>query len=216
MLPLIVWLADSFFSDQYIQPWIPRGPGKAAHVYDGWFSKIHGAIIMEDVVPPEDPLTPPGLPQNDIPNPLPLCQLSDWMFVVWQDFCGKKDKECIQNLRWVVHIGVTDYSCKNVALLVAGYQAGTSPKWKQYPAWQFNIPYQQPGSEQDPTWQNFKRAYNALLGCPNGFGVAHMLQQRQQDLGRQIIDEIMVFGTDADAAFPGELCLGWRISLPEQ
>ena len=66
---------------------------------------------------------------------------------------------------------------------------------------------------QYPTWPG--RQYNtnteggaALVGMPNGYGVAFMLAQRRASFGPRTIDHVRIFGNDH-----GQLTVGWHVNV---
>ena len=133
------------------------------------------------------------------PKPPPLRQFSDWMFVVWKIFCDD-DEDCIENLEWVIHTSVSNPSSIDVALLASGHELGTSLRdveWPEYPGYQF---------EENTADETERDNFNALVGCPNGWGTAYMLQQRQSSFDSKVIDRVHIIGNDED-----DLVILWHI-----
>ena len=127
------------------------------------------------------------------------------MFVAWKDYC-EGDTECIEDLEWVIHVGVTSPSSRDAALLATGHQLGQIPQWPPFPGYQFPIPDESvPPNEQDQTARD---NFNALVGCPNGLGVAFMLQQRQDAFNHMVIDRVHAFASDGN-----DLVIAWHIGL---
>ena len=173
--------------------------------YEAYVNTVDGFFIATLAFTPNK-LTPDGVP---VPDPPPLSRLSDWMFVVWQYACGgAANTACIQNLKWVVHINVQNPSTQNAAAKAIALPGNSRPKWEPYPGYQFVLPQEsRPDNAQD---QKNRAAFNAMVGCPNGYGIAYMLQQRQDTFTiastRQIVDQINVFGTDSAV-----MAIGWHI-----
>lgn len=204
-------LANLAVSDQYPQWW--RGEYVQGE-YEAWFSTERGAIVLVEATSPDEPFIPPAVSEEDVPNPPPLLRLSDWMFVLWQDFC-KMNAACIKKLNWVIHAGVTNPSSKKVAEESFGYKPGSKqpaifPAW---PGYQYYLPDEDdpedPDDPDDPadnqTPEN-RNNFNAQTGSPNGYGVAFLLQQRREDLRGKVIHQINIFGTDDNR----NLCLSWK------
>ena len=59
-----------------------------------------------------------------------------------------------------------------------------------------------------PGSQDTDQAAKALVGIPNGLGIAWMLLQHKKQFGPRTIDEVKVFGSDY-----GELCISWKIII---
>ena len=146
--------------------------------------------MVEDADAPWDPMLPASIPP---PNPPPLRRLSDWMYVVWADYCGN-DATHIAGLEWVIHLSVSNPSTLDVAMLVGGYEPWeATPEWPEYPGWKFSIP-----DERNPPPEVERDDFYALVGCPNGFGVAYMLQQRRSAFNKKVIDRVNVFSPDGE------------------
>ena len=176
--------------------------------YEAWLNAVDGAIVVTSIFAPEDPLSPPGAPN---PQPPPLRRFSDWLFVVWKDFC-EDQPPCIQHLNWVIHHTVFNPSCEDAAtetLVNTGdddsddddsdhARRGTSYKWPSFPGTMFDIrnEFITPRTDAiDAAIENF----NAMVGCPNGYGLAYMLQQHQDSMGYKVIDQVYLFrGDDTD------------------
>lgn len=150
-------------------------------------------------------MIPDWVPENRRPTIPPLKRLSDWLFVVWQNVCGN-NKQCIKTLGWVIHVGVTDDSSKNAAKVACGFNGDS---WPAYPGYRFDIPDEDaPPNE----WDQRKRdGFNALTGCPNGYGTAFLLQQHREYFPRFVISQIDVFGEESF----GMLCLLYKMGPPE-
>lgn len=193
---------DPTFLDQYNQVWQENEEDREAE-YDGWFSKKNFVIIMWQIYSPSPPLNPPFVEPQYYPTPPPLSRYSDWMFLIWEDFCDY-DAHCVASLRWVVHRGVSNPSAKNVAKIVSDIDtAERDPIWRMYPGAEYELL-----NEEEPDNSDHNSDYfNALVGNPNGWGIALMLQQRKSDFLSRVINRVNVFGSDDDDI----LCMQWRI-----
>lgn len=120
-------------------------------------------------------MDPPGAAD---PNPNRLRRLSDYTFLVWQDAC-RSDHTCIQSLEWVIHDDVINSACEAVARYALQLEGVTSLS-----AW--------PGT----MFQTNTASGQALVGCPNGFGVAYMLGQNIIPFTPKTIDYVLVFADD--------------------
>ena len=116
-----------------------------------------------------DPKSPPG-------TPTPLNRLSDFAWVAYQDAC-KGNQQQLSGLRWIIHEAVTNRDCMAVAKYATGLDLGTFQAW--------------PGS----MFKMDSLAGQALLGCPDGKGVAWLVAQHATSgLGRKEIDSVAVYG----------------------
>ena len=171
---------------------------------------MDGVILVENINAPRDPLVPPNIPSYLAPNPPPLRRASDFLFVTWQNLCNTQrpnnPQACIKSLKWVIHKFVLNPSCNDAAEDTIGADPNSPLKWPPFPGYEFDIPIEsdEPETDDDKTKRD---NFNALVGCPNGSGIAFMLQQRQQVLGLMVIDRINLFGTDK----LGLLCMAYHI-----
>ena len=168
-----------------------------------------GVVVVDAILAPKDPIVPGYVPQSEYPNPPPLRRFSDWLFVSWQKFCNDENTD-VQSLQWVVHGTVTNPSCNDAALLAIGANRGDNVKWPPFPGHVFKLPNGDL-SPPDPDPNDEETAinnFNALVGCPNGYGTAFMLSQRQESLGHMGIDQVNVFGTNGI----GFLAMAWHLA----
>ena len=130
-----------------------------------------------------------------MPNPSPLRRLSDFMYLVYMDQCKQKII-CLQTLQYIIHYDVANtQSLETVSYILK------VPLSHQFPDWDHGYVYK-PGS------QDTDQAAKALVGIPNGLGIAWMLLQHEAQFGPRTIDQVTVFGSDY-----GELCIAWKIIL---
>ena len=115
------------------------------------------------------------------------------MFLALQDQCGDEGDACIQRLQWVIHeIVTTDVTVAAAKQIMFGDPEIASPTYPQWPGTAY------------PTTDD---AGAALVGCPNGYGVAYMLGQHEAQFGGRYIDAAVIFRNDVEA-----LSIGWRIA----
>ena len=158
-----------------------------------------------------DQMIPRNIPPSLYPEPLPPRRLSDWLFVVWQDACGgASNTKCIKNLEWVIHIDIINTGSSDAALQACGFSAGARIEWPSYPGYQFDIPDEREQDQEGP-YQKNRDGFNALVGCPNGWGTGYMLQQRHGSFGGHLIDQVNVFGGDRRLSSPTLMVIGWHI-----
>ena len=144
-----------------------------------WFSVADGIIVVSDIESPK----PPGPGENDFVH-----RLSDFMYLVHSNLCGPSDPDCLGKLSWVVHQGITNPESEAMAEAAMGGAGAPSTRW---PGQAFC-----PGSD----------SFNALVGCPNGRGVAYLLSQHLVQYGRKTIGEVHVFNGNL-----GFLSMAWKI-----
>lgn len=168
--------------------------------YKAWFDRISGIIIVENAIAPIDPLIPDLGPDQQIPDPLPLRRLSDWLFIVWSDICAY-DATCIQSLRRVVHAYIWNESTMDVAKRAVS---------SRFPPGTTNLLRIRPGVFfKEPTANGVaKDNFDAVMGSPNGVGVAFLLGQHTRVFGNKVVDGFTIFG-DGVTAWPS---IGWRIT----
>ena len=160
-------------------------------MYWFWINIKAGVIIVPMANAPQDPLVPKG---TKLPIPPPPRRLSDVMCLTYMNMCGQ-DIQCLQKLRWVIH-----YNIGNTQSLGAiQWLFGNPPPNYKFKGW--------PGRGYDLSTQNTAQPAQALVGIPNGKGIAYMLLQHNQQFGPRTIDRVQVFGSDY-----GGLCVAWRIA----
>ena len=122
------------------------------------------------------------------PTLLPLRRLSDFLFPTLQNACGGQ-YACLQGVKWIVHDSVTNTVCLPVAQQALTLTGQTLQDW---PGTSFAA-----SSEQG----------YALIGCPNGVGVAYLLAQHVTVLGSKYVDQVVVFANDNN-----QLSLAWHVT----
>ena len=127
---------------------------------------------------------------------------------MWKKFCDDHGVD-VKSLKWIIHKVILNRSCEAVAKQTIGQPVDEWVVWPPYPGHVYPLPEQtdEPPTEEEQTAiDNF----NALVGCPNGYGIAFMLQQRMDNafLGRMVINEVDLFGTDGSM---GYICMAYGI-----
>lgn len=168
--------------------------------YKAWFNMVDGVIIVGLIQSPINPIIPDWVPEADRPQQPPLTKLSDWLFVIWKDQCHNNIR-CIRRLAWIIHEGIINESTRDVAKQVGGWPLNWQPHW---PRWQ-GIQ-----NSYDADTSPAKIKFDALVGCPNGWGIVYMLSQHRAAFGRKMIDEVRVFACDDRDI----LCMAWHIRQP--
>ncbi|KAI4150596.1 MAG: hypothetical protein LQ340_003987, partial [Diploschistes diacapsis] len=102
---------------------------------------------------------------------------------------------CLQRLQWLIHYTVLNPVSEAVANTVFGTSGNSA-----WPAW--------PGRGFVPYDSVYGQPAKALIGCPNGHGVAYLLAQHVREYGPRAIDEVRVFGSDSEL-----LCMGWHVAI---
>ena len=135
-----------------------------------WINPVAGVVVANNVRAPLDPMVDPKGKEPQT-NP-PLRRLSDYTFLCLQNAC-KDDKECLGRIEWVIHQDVDNKVAQRVVKQIMSKKKPTS--W--------------PGK----TFSTDDDEGKALVGCPNGYGLAYMLAQHQSALGKKTIDSVVVF-----------------------
>ena len=141
--------------------------------YKIWANTEAGVLVVENARSPDIPLTDPFEP---IPQQLPVHHLSDFTFMVWEAACHG-DQGRMKSLQWVIHDHITELVTQRV---VQAALEVTNQQKRFWPGVSFSTS-EQPGI--------------ALVGSPNGWGVAFMLSQHHT-LGPMTIDKVHVFMND--------------------
>ena len=191
----LIDLKQDAYRLQYDQPWIDK-----IGEYTLCVNIEAGVVITPTVESPKKPLIPGAGPNDPPPPDLPYL-LSDFMFMILQDMCKNQQSPtaCVRNLKWVVHYNVVNKVCLDVAK-----QATRNPDIYSFPHWP-GISFQVAGDYGSTVTQWAK----ALIGCPNGYGVAYMLSQFRLKFGPRTINNVYVFGNDDASA---RLCLAYQIT----
>ncbi|KAL4869553.1 hypothetical protein BDV12DRAFT_196179 [Aspergillus spectabilis] len=119
--------------------------------------------------------------QAGVPGPEPR-RLSDIYYLIWKQI-AKISKE-LRNIKYFIRFHVINTQSKTVALKACD---------NDVPFW--------PGKDFDMSTTEGK----ALLGSPNGSGVAYFLINHKQDLGVKVVKKVTVFktiGTNAETGLP--------------
>ena len=146
--------------------------------YTTFLNVTKGVIIVSNVESPAKPYVDPKAKNKPTP-PLPLTHLSDYIFLVHKKQCGDNN-DCLKRLTWVVHdhvVNADTINAVNTALTGAG-----SETEGQYPAW--------PGKT---LYTATDTGAVALVGAPNGWGIAYQLAQHRAQYGPKMIDKVVVF-----------------------
>ncbi|MCJ1328101.1 hypothetical protein MMC10_004776 [Thelotrema lepadinum] len=173
------------YKQSWIAPWEQASYKFLVNIKDG-------VIVTNFVQAPKNPIIQPGT----TPPGSPPTRVSDVLFLTHQALCSN-DLECLKRLRWVFHINVSNQETKDVvnrALANLQYPSPVSRGW--------------PGAILVPsrsTTETADQAAVAMLGCPNGHGIAYLLSQHVAQYGHKIIDQVNVF-TDST----GEPRIAWR------
>ena len=133
---------------------------------------------MVDAASPRKPYVNTDLPPPQHP---PLTKLSDYTFLVWKQACDGDD-DCITGLKYVIHDTVVED--RTLAVIDSALAAVNLQ----------NTPW--PGV----TFSSDTQPGTALIGSPNGWGVAYMLFTFPLDFGGYTIDEVVVFENDWGSA----------------
>ncbi|MCJ1327336.1 hypothetical protein MMC10_004005 [Thelotrema lepadinum] len=143
-----------------------------------WVSTAAGAIVGNNVrallgsmISPDPKVPPPAT------NP-PLRRLSDYVILYWREACGGEDK-CMKGLHYVIHQDVDN----KVGQLVVEKVLGEDEEGEQVE------PEPWSGKQVGVDGEEGK----ALVGCPNGYGIAFMLAQNQGVSGKKTIDSVVIF-----------------------
>ena len=115
-------------------------------------------------------------PKAQWPPLVPLRQWSDVVFLQWKDlFKTSNAKDDITDLRYVFRITISNED--STALILKAVKN----KGAEFGYW--------PGTEFEPQSDEFK----AILGSPNGAGVAWFLIDHKAQLGMKTVSKITVF-----------------------
>lgn len=175
------WKQEDFqkFKNTYPQPWI--GPNFLPG-YIVWANPIAGVIIVTFAVSPLKPYVEQG--SN---KPQPLCRLSDYAFLAYQQACrnaGQNEGQCLRRLEWIIRHSVANQLSIDVAKLATSRAQG----YRLWPGETFGT---------DRIWGKM------LLGCKNGYGVAYLLADHVSQLGLKTVDTVTVFGDNIGGVSSG-------------
>ena len=169
---------------QYAQPWISapeRIGGTWTAMYTVWVSTGKGAIISTLSYAPKDPIANPA--QGGTSTPI-LRRWSDFAFLCWQHAC-QNDWHCMQGLEWVVQDSVRNQTSLRVSSSAVSNVGGT---------WSTAFPGTYIGMDREEG--------KAMLGTPNGWGVAWMLGQHVIPFGAKTAASVTVFeNNDLEISF---------------
>ncbi|MCJ1323670.1 hypothetical protein MMC10_000331 [Thelotrema lepadinum] len=188
MLAAKQWSQSDFvlYPYSYPQNWLGQF---SKGTWYAWVNTKDGVIIVTAAYAPKPPLVNPDQPDD----PVPATHLSDFIFLVLKEQCGIESLACIQRLKYVIRHKVVNQISQQIANQVLLGKPNEPPNYR-YPAW----------SKQSYAATTDNGA--ALIGVPNGYGVAYSLMQHVLPLGRWTIKKVRVFGNDN-----GELCLAYRV-----
>jgi hypothetical protein len=123
-----------------------------------------------------------GWPADDY---VPLKQWSDVVFLLWQRIAGSNAR----GLQHHIQCPISNEDTRRIMRKAIG-------EGDSFSDWDSLSPFQEGGRTFRPNSQE----YYALLGSPNGFGIAWLLIQHKAQLGVKTVSEITVFGADSDAS----------------
>ena len=109
---------------------------------------------------------------------------------------------CLRNLKWIIHENVENPTCQ--AAMDTAWEIPpklNQPKWPAWPGRKYTVTDSEKADE--------AKAARAMIGCPNGFGIAYMLMQHKEEFDTNTINSVTIFATD-----PGQQCLAWSIGPP--
>ena len=135
--------------------------------------------------------------QNGLP---PVQNLSDFLFVIWQQMTGNNPLG-LQNLNWIVRHNIRNAESNQVASYVFHKYTG-----QPYVSGQSSF-RQWPGSCWVPN--DISSLYSfmeAMLGSPNGYAAAFMLWQHRDALGLRTVLRACMFADDS-----GQLSFAFQI-----
>ncbi|KAI4156026.1 MAG: hypothetical protein LQ340_000572 [Diploschistes diacapsis] len=159
----------------------------ARYRYD--VNTVAGVVIVVTAYAPKQPYVNPSQPNN----PAPCTFLSDFVFLAIQQQCGTQGLPCIQRLQYIIHMLVSNSVSVAVAQRVFTGGTGTPASFPQWPG---------------RSYETDTEGGAALVGVPNGYGVAYMLAQHRAQLGPRTVDQVRVFGNDY-----GQLCIAWHVNV---
>jgi hypothetical protein len=123
-----------------------------------------------------------GWPADDY---VPLRQWSDVVFLLWQHVAGSNAR----SLQHHIQCPISNDDTRTIMRKAIGEDDSFSD-------WDDLSPLQEGGRTFRPNSQE----YYALLGSPNGFGIAWLLVQHKAQLGVKTVSEITVFGADSESS----------------
>jgi hypothetical protein len=126
----------------------------------------------------ENPSPPEANRQADRPLHLDVPHLQKWSDVAFLQW--KRYAPVVSDLQYVLRHKVMNETTESVMQSINAANGSTTLAW--------------PGASYDAT--SFEG--QALLGTPNGSGVAYMLIQHKCELGHKVVDKIIVFEEDRE------------------
>ncbi|KAK5746002.1 hypothetical protein LTR17_001132 [Elasticomyces elasticus] len=130
----------------------------------------------------------PLLRPEDIP---PLNRLSDVLWFQWKDAVATThNPNLVSNIKWVMRHHVADEtSVKIIDTITKGFRQQSLQGW---PGRTYDMSAAT-GSDKGAQERQIARA---LLGSPNGVGVAHFLSQHRADLGFKSVSKVQLWGDE--------------------
>ncbi|KAK3626873.1 hypothetical protein LTR56_012725 [Elasticomyces elasticus] len=123
-----------------------------------------------------------GIQEHLGPVP-PLNRLSDVLWYQWNDAVVKTGQgQLVKNLKWVWRRLIVEPDSNNIMETVEAFPGETLQRW--------------PGKIYDMYAGDAQQRQiaRALLGSPNGYGVAYFLAQHQKELGRKSVSKVQYWG----------------------
>ncbi|KAB8199136.1 hypothetical protein P875_00095127 [Aspergillus parasiticus SU-1] len=158
---------------------------EATHAfYKATISTKAGYISAEENISPAHMIA-----QQMNGNPAPaISRLSDVYFLLWKEVAGKSEAE-LKNIKYFVRHHVINGHSLDVALEVASGKP-LPPRGKDEPR-DTSMVEEWPGKSYDMSTDDGK----AILGTPNGAGVARFLMDHKLELGVKAPSKVTVFKT---------------------
>ncbi|KAK3645883.1 Mitochondrial import inner membrane translocase subunit tim8 [Elasticomyces elasticus] len=144
-----------------------------------------GLLICENNFSPAYMAEQNDLPVTDIP---PLNRLSDVLWLQWKDavaFSGQAD--LVSNVKWIWRHHVVDAKSEDIIDSAISLPDEDIEDW---PGKTYDMSAA-PGTQE-------RRIARALLGSPNGVGVAHFLSQHRAELGFKTVEKVQLFNDEGE------------------
>ncbi|KAL6229447.1 hypothetical protein BDW75DRAFT_245721 [Aspergillus navahoensis] len=152
---------------------------KATHAYYHSLFNVNSGLIVADTNS-SPRAEKKDWPAEDLP---PLRQWSDVIFLLWQRIAGSN----VQGLQHHIQFSIANEDTVRIMQNAVG-EDETFSDWEKF----------QPLRGGGITFRPGSLEYYALLGSPNGFGIAWFLIQHKAQLGIKTVSEITIFGADGD------------------
>ena len=131
------------------------------------------------------------------PRIVPLRQWSDVVFLEWQQLCvAPSSKGDIKGLRYIFRLLISNPDSQ---ALMSKALENVGAKISQWPGQDFG---------------RSTKAFKALLGSPNGSGVAWLLINHKEQLGKKTVWKITVFRHEGAAEDADPSMLLWLEDVP--